>query len=120
MQGIVSSIFSFLVITYLFWLIVGRKFGEDSTLNMNVLKPLVGILYSNGIDNWLGFDIPLWFVTCLRLPWSINVVPISIVFYGFGNFYHQYCNTQRRNVLIIIACICSAIPGFLLSQKSRE
>ncbi|MFD2611106.1 acyltransferase family protein [Paenibacillus gansuensis] len=53
---------TFSVLTYGFWAVIGRKFeGQDVSL----WKPLLGIVYSNGIDNWLVHGITLWFLTCL-------------------------------------------------------
>ena len=64
-KTILVPYFCFAIITYLFWLLLGRKFGEDSIIELSVIKPLLGILYSNGGNNWLIFNISLWFLTCL-------------------------------------------------------
>lgn len=30
-----------------------------------IIKPLIGIFYSNGINGWMPFNVALWFLTCL-------------------------------------------------------
>jgi len=50
-------------ITYLFWLFIGRKFGNDISTNVNALKPIFGIVYGNASN--LAHNVPLWFLTCL-------------------------------------------------------
>lgn len=57
--------FFFNVVTYLFWLVIGRKFGGDATMNISAYKPLIGMFYGNGIDGYLQHCTPLWFIICL-------------------------------------------------------
>lgn len=90
--------FIFSVITYLFWLFIGRKFGTDTDLNISLIKPLVGIIYSNGNDNWMIYNTPFWFLTCLFI--------VEIVFYLIIR------NIKINHVLIAIL-IASSILGYL-------
>lgn len=53
------------VISYLFWLLVSRNFGIDNAISVPVYKPLIGMLYGNGIDDFLHHCVPLWFLICL-------------------------------------------------------
>lgn len=48
-----------------YWLVVARHFGEKATINIDVLKPLIGIIYSNPSENSMLPFVPLWFLTCL-------------------------------------------------------
>jgi fucose 4-O-acetylase-like acetyltransferase len=36
-----------------------------SSGDFNILKSLLGIFYSNGINGWMNYNIALWFLTCL-------------------------------------------------------
>lgn len=121
-------------ITYTYWLCIGRNFGRDALLNLPWYRPIIGMFYSNGIDNWLVHNTPLWFLTCLfitkivfyvlikivrseiilglilvimsvigylisltdfiRLPWGINIVPISLLFFGYGYLLKKNMNVQ--------------------------
>jgi fucose 4-O-acetylase-like acetyltransferase len=90
--------FVFAFLTYIFWAAVGRKFGADSELDIQLLKPLLGIFYSNGNDNWLIFNTPLWFLTCLFL--------VEIGFYMITRYVHK-----QRYILLVLIMI--SIAGYL-------
>ena len=51
--------------TYIVWLMIGRNFGVNKELAVPPLKPLLGLLYGNGFDNFLVFNISLWFLPAL-------------------------------------------------------
>lgn len=84
------------IITYLFWLFIGRKFGSDIALNIPIYKPLLGILYGNGIDNYLQHCTSLWFIPCLFIVENIYfifssqkklILIASFVLLGFADYY---------------------------------
>jgi len=66
----------FAIILFLFWLVIGRKFGESAINNIPVKECFIGIFYGivevKGISSmeWGG---PIWFLLCLFL--------ISNIFY---------------------------------------
>jgi acyltransferase len=90
--------FFFAFSTYLFWLFIGRKFGDDASLNISFLKPLIGIFYSNGIDNWLIFNVPLWFLTCLFC--------VEVMFYLITKFISSH-------FLLSFVLIVFSVIGYL-------
>ena len=51
------------IITYLFWLVLGRHFGDDAGTNIPWYEPLINALLGNG--GKLIHDIPIWFLVCL-------------------------------------------------------
>jgi acyltransferase len=55
-------IFSFL--SYLYWITVERQYRPEN-LDISIIKPLIGIFYSNAIDDWMVQNTALWFITCL-------------------------------------------------------
>ncbi|THB73094.1 MAG: hypothetical protein D6B28_04355 [Gammaproteobacteria bacterium] len=55
----------FSLVSYLFWVFIGRKFGADAGLDISIFKPIIGIFYSVGKDGWMIHNTPLWFLTCL-------------------------------------------------------
>lgn len=61
-RSLLIPYFSFSIITYLFWLIVEQRIRDSS---ISSFKPLLGIFYSNNIDNFMVFNGVLWFLTCL-------------------------------------------------------
>lgn len=63
-KSLLIPYFSFALLTYLFWLIIGSKIDPDDGA-VDKLIPFFGIFYGNGIDPWLMFNAPLWFLPCL-------------------------------------------------------
>jgi len=53
------------IFTYIVWLVIGRNFGVNKQLNVEPLKPLIGLFYGNGFDNYLVFNIAIWFLPAL-------------------------------------------------------
>ena len=51
------------IITYLFWFVLGRHFGDDANANIPWYDPLIGALLGNGSK--LIHDVPIWFLVCL-------------------------------------------------------
>lgn len=59
--------FFFSIVTYLFWLFIGRKFGNDANIDIPLYQPILGIFYGVGTPDWMIHCIPLWFFPCLFL-----------------------------------------------------
>ena len=51
------------LITYLFWLLAGRNFGEDATISTTWYSPIIGILL--GYSKQMIHNTPMWFFICL-------------------------------------------------------
>lgn len=64
-QQIIIPYIFFSIITYIFWVFIGRKFGADSSINIHPLLPLLGTLYGNGIGYYFIHAAALWFLPCL-------------------------------------------------------
>lgn len=77
--------FFFSIITYIFWLFIGRKFGADTLENIPVYKPLLGIFYGTDTDNYLIHCGALWFLPCLFI-----VEIIYCLLYKLINKYLQF------------------------------
>lgn len=57
----------FSLVTYVPWVILTRRYGAESVLNVPPWKPLVGTFYGIGINGWLQHNAMLWFFPCLFL-----------------------------------------------------
>lgn len=64
-RALLAPYFIFSFLTYLFWLVIGRKFGADAGEPISPLRPFLGIFYSVGVDDWMTHNVPMWFLTCL-------------------------------------------------------
>ncbi len=81
------------LITYLFWLFVGRKFGEDSTSNICWYSPAIHTLLGNGTQ--MVHNIPTWFYICL---------------YGLEMFYYIFFKHVKK---IYIGLLILIVAGYL-------
>ena len=53
------------VLTYGFWLVVIRPNTSSASSAIHPLKPLAGMFYGTGFNQWLEHNPPLWFLPCL-------------------------------------------------------
>lgn len=90
------------VFFYTFWVFLGRKFGEGAEKGVPILKPLLGIFYGNGINDWLTFNTPLWFLPCLFISELIFFIILSL----------------SRNELkkILFGVLVTSLIGFITSK----
>lgn len=61
----------FSVASYLFWLLIRRHFGKGPSLDIDPLKPLLGIPYGTQYDQLLVYNHTLWFFTAMFLAQMI-------------------------------------------------
>lgn len=75
LKNLLVSYFFFAIILFLFWLVIGRKFGESSIDNTPIKECFIGIFYGNEIKgiSSMEWGVPIWFLLCLFL--------ISNIFY---------------------------------------
>ena len=55
----------FAVVGFLFWYFVERVYDNGGNDKQQTLKYLVGIFYAAASKDFLGFNIPIWFLPCL-------------------------------------------------------
>lgn len=78
-NSILSPYITLSILTYLFWLFVGRHFGSDKNLIINIFQPLIGIFIGNASGHWMIHNPPLWFLPCL--------FACQIIFFSINNFF---------------------------------
>ena len=91
------------LITYLFWLLAGRNFGEDATISTTWYSPIIGILL--GYSKQMIHNTPMWFFICLYfLEIFLCLQPLHITLL-LGNCHsrngflrnRQFNRTQHAN-----------------------
>ncbi len=116
------------VVAYLFWIVIGRHFGEDATSGLAWHEPLVGIAL--GIGPKLTHDIPLWsllsfFVVEMIYYWAYRALPRNGVWAIFFlmiswlmGIYHEYTSALP----LTFAPVMSGLFFYTLGQtfKSRD
>ncbi len=65
-----------LVIFYPFWYFLGRHYGEAAVKHADPLTQFIGVFYATGIDYWMQFNLPPWFLNCMFVSlvvcWGIH------------------------------------------------
>lgn len=124
-KNILLPYFIWSALLYLFWLFLGRNYGNSVNYNLNPLNNFIGIFYAQGDIMFMDWGIPMWFLPCIfltfilfsivhvvkfkplkfiliiaivilgfiyprisdfKLPWSIDVACVSLIFYSVGAF----------------------------------
>ncbi len=111
--------FFFNLITYLFWLFIGRKVGND--IYVNPLKPFLGIFYGHLSNNFLEHYPPFWFITCLFITEQIyfwinqkvkdTFIPYVIFLFFIIGFIDSYLIKQTLPWGINVAFTAVGIYG---------
>lgn len=86
------------IITYIFWLIIGRNFGDDNGDKIQWYTPLINIFLGNG--NLLIHNIPIWFLMCLfvvenlfyLLFKKLNRIWIGLIIFVIVGFFNYTFN----------------------------
>lgn len=113
------------IITYFFWLILGRHFGNGFDANIPWYDPLVNILLGNGIK--LVHNVPIWFLVCLFLVENIfflifkNIKRlwfglILFIAIGYLNYtFNPYLLPYSFNTSIV--ALIFYIFGYIMKEK---
>lgn len=85
---------------FLFWLLIGRKFGDSIALNYSVLDHFIGVFYAQGGHPYMSWGVPMWF-----LP------SIFFTFLFFGLI--KKIKEKKHQLLFVLALIS---VGFLVPR----
>jgi len=91
--------FAFVLISFVFWYFAGRKFGEDALSGYDIKKYLMGIFLVIPSKEYLGFNLPMWFLPSLFcaevLLYQIRRLKdkyaflIVVICFAFGILLHE-------------------------------
>ena len=70
-QQIIIPYFLWSILLFSFWFFIGRKYGDSSTMNLNVMKNFAGIFYGQGDHAYMNWGIPMWFLPAIFLSFLI-------------------------------------------------
>jgi acyltransferase len=99
MKKLILPYFFFSIVTYIFWLSIGRHYGRDASMDVDWIIPLLGTFYGNDVGAYLIHNPPLWFLPCLFLT---EVGMLLLV-------------TALKGRWLLIASSISLCLGFLMS-----
>ena len=96
--------FTFGILTYFLWilLLVLKRYNiyQGKEIVVHPIKPLIGMFYGNGTDNWLSHNQLLWFLACL---FSIEIILYLI----------RRCT--NNNILILLSIFTISLLGYINS-----
>jgi acyltransferase len=101
---------SFGILTYCIWVshIILIKNGKLQSLaplpESLFIKPVIGMLYGNGIHGWLTHNVLLWFLACLMIT--------ELFFYGISAI------ADNKTLKIAVILVVFAILGHMDSRYS--
>lgn len=64
-KTLVIPYFFFAIVSFFLWYVIGRKYGDDALKQDSVVKFLIGIFYAIPSKEYLGFNLPIWFLPAL-------------------------------------------------------
>ncbi len=85
---------------YLFWLFLGRNYGDSLVSKTSPLDNFVGIFYAQGGSAYMEWGIPLWFLPCIFLVFMI---------------FSAVQRLQKQQLVLIGIAFCCAL-GFLWAE----
>ncbi|CAM3643417.1 acyltransferase family protein [Cohnella lubricantis] len=89
---------SFATVSFLYFLL-RYHFGDSAYYaDLSVMRQFFGIFYSAGIREWMDFNLPLWFLTCL---FSVEVI------------YYWIARLAGSRVLILYTLLTCSLLGYL-------
>lgn len=105
-QALLIPYFSFSIILFAFWSILGKKVGTSSISNTPVKLGFNGIFIANDIKNISSMEwgTPLWFLPCLFL--------VSVIF-----FFIQKFNLKKIFIFNLLLVITSIYVNSLINIK---
>jgi fucose 4-O-acetylase-like acetyltransferase len=119
--------FFFNIVTYLFWLLIGRHVGMDSGFEINPLEPILGMFYGNYVH--LHHYIPLWFLASLFTVESLyffiskieknKILYLTLILCFIGGYINYTFNSKMLpwGIDIALVMIVFFASGNLLKNR---
>ncbi|NDW08975.1 acyltransferase family protein [Dysgonomonas sp. 520] len=101
-RHLIVPFFFFAIISYIYYVIVGRNFGNETDGDENLLKYIVGIFYAPASKEFLGFNFPIWFLPCLFV--------CEIIFFLILKYLPKYTILTSCILFIIGILVKETIP----------
>lgn len=113
-KTIIIPYFLWAFFLFLFWVVIGKKMGASSNMELSNWKNFIGIFYAQGESVYMDWGIPMWFLPCMfilfcmygllsRLP-IIARICASILIVVMGMIYARYSDF-RLPWSVDIACV---------------
>jgi fucose 4-O-acetylase-like acetyltransferase len=80
-RTLVIPYFFFAIVGFLFWFLIGRKYGDDTYIPYTPTY-ILGIVGAVPSKTYLGFNLPIWFLPAL--------FSTEIIFFLYRKYFHKY------------------------------
>ncbi len=94
----------FNLVTYIFWLLIGRNYGLDSEFNTSLVEPLKGIVL--GMYKLMTHYVPLWFIACL--------ISVEILHY----IVFKHIKTIKSTIFALLIFIIIGYLNYTFNKQS--
>ncbi|WP_298237234.1 acyltransferase family protein [uncultured Algibacter sp.] len=158
-KSILIPYFIWSLLLYIFWLFLGRHFGNSTNYNLDPLQGFIGVFYAQGDVQFMDWGIPMWFLPCIfltfllfsfvnkirfdmlkgfvliilvtlglvypvffefKLPWSIDVACVSLIFYSAGSFLKNRLielRSAKKLFLLTVCCLLLSVSMSMVNSK---
>lgn len=127
-KSLIVPYFVFGLLSYLFWVIIKVNRPESVIHSFPYWRPLLGLIYGVGYDNYLVQNIALWFLPtlfCISLFFVVVIqfkrkILTSLIIFLFGLGYQQVFNEVKLPWGMEIAAICQIffVAGFYFRKNN--
>jgi len=131
-KTILIPYFVWSLVLYLFWLFIGRHYGDSANMELSPLNNFIGVFYAQGDNAFMNWGIPMWFLPCIfvtfclytfirTFPKQITQIAISIVLICLG-FLYSHLFTFKLPWSIDVACVSLSfyVAGFYLKDVIKN
>ncbi len=101
-RAVLVPYFLWSVLLYIFWVFIGRHFGNSLSHNIDPVNGLIGVFYAQGGMQYMDWGIPMWFLPC--------------IFLTFTTFYFvQKIKPKKYQIAIVLILFISGFvyPSFI-------
>ncbi|MBF6607282.1 MAG: acyltransferase family protein [Flavobacterium sp.] len=128
-RNIMIPYFLWSAMLFLFWYVLGRKYGDSAAWDLSPIKNLIGIFYSQGDRFYMDWGIPMWFLPALfvtYLLWHVllkiqneivsGIVLFAVMVIGFIYPYFTDINLPWSTNIAMVAVFFYAFGHRIFAQ----
>ena len=102
-KQLIVPYFIWSILLYFLWVFVTRFYGDSANLSLSPIKNMIGVFYAQGGREYMDWGIPLWFLPCIFVVFSLF-------------FFIQKIASKKIKSLALLLLVCL---GFLVSYFSN-
>ncbi len=127
-KGILLPYFFWATLLFIFWVFLGRHYGNSLNYDLKPIDGLIGVFYAQGDIYYMDWGIPMWFLPSIFMTFLMyslsNLIKIKIIKYltlvlliCLGFIYPHYINFKLP-WSIDVACV--ALSFYAIGNLFKE